>query len=161
MEADEQRRLQAHFGGLSDGDLQRLTAVERLQYRTEVLQMALDELARRRVPVLKPEELWRQSPEDWLAHVGLCYECWARTTEETLGAIRPGSGWRPFGVGLSNVTDPCRTCGSVTATKAFFVLVPVRSFGRYRVLFDDRPYGDPPRGRRLKDDGSSSEQATV
>jgi len=155
MEVDDQQRLQAHFASLADGDLRWITSLERTQYRDEAFQMALDELARRRLPVLLPEEYWRQFPEEWLAHVGFCYQCWTMTTDEPLGAVSPG--WKLFGVGLANETAPCPACGSVTLTKTLFVVVPIARLGRYRVLLDRRLYGDPPKGRRLRDDAAIAE----
>jgi hypothetical protein len=154
MDPESQLKLQAHFANLSDVDLQRTTCVERSQLRPEALQLALEELSRRRVPVLTPAEYWRQSPEEWLAYVGFCHPCWAATTDEMLGPA--SSGWRLVGVGLTSFGDPCKVCGSVTATKAFFVVVPVAQLGRYRVLLDQRRYGDPPKGRRLRDDAKQA-----
>ena len=157
LESDEQRRLEAHFGGLADADLRRITTLERSQYREEAFQMALDELARRRLPLLLPEDYWRQFQEEWLAQVGFCYKCWTTTTDESLGAVFPG--WRLIGVRLVDEADPCPACNSVVLTKSFCIAVPIVSMGRYRVLLDRRLFADPPKGRRLRDDATVAKSA--
>jgi hypothetical protein len=149
VEPDEQRRLEARFRSLEDAELRRITALEREQYRDDAFALATDEMARRRLPVLSPEEYWAQFREEWLAQVGFCFPCWATTTDELLVGAPPRG--RLIGTRLVEGGDPCPVCRSVVATECFCVVVPIVRFGRYRVIFDRGFAPDPPRGRKLRD----------
>jgi hypothetical protein len=148
MELEDQRRLEEHFRSLANADLRRITTLERPQHRDEAFRVAMDELARRRLAVLRPAEYWRQFQQEWLEQVGFCYQCWATTTDENLGAVAPR---RLIGTRLVDEEDPCPICKSVIATKSFCIVVPIVRQAKYRVLFDRKFLPDPPKGRRLKD----------
>ena len=156
MEPEEQRRLEAHFQGLSDGELRRITTLEREQYRDDAFGIAMDELARRHLPVLRPEEYWARFREEWLAQVGFCYQCWATTTDESLGA-RLSQKLIGTRVVAQVGQDPCPFCQSVVATKCFCIVIPIVRQARYRVLFDRSLFANPPKGRRLRESRPTSE----
>jgi hypothetical protein len=156
MEPEEQRRLEAHFQSLSDAELRRITTLDRDQYRGEAFGIAMGELGRRKLPVLQPEEYWARFREEWLAEIGFCYQCWATTTSESLGG---GIAQRLIGTRLVEEGEPCPICHSVLATKCFCIVVPIVRQCQYRVLFDRRLYGDPPKGRRLREGVQASQPA--
>ncbi len=56
MEPEGLMRLESQFRSFADGDLRRITAAERDQFREEALRLAEGELARRGLPLLRPEE---------------------------------------------------------------------------------------------------------
>ena len=150
MEFEEQRRLEEHFRGLAEADLRRLTTLDRSQYRDEAFRMAMEELGRRRLPALLPEEYWSQFPEEWMAQVGFCHTCWTTTTDESPGPV----GFFRIGTRLMGYEDPCSVCQSVVRTKWFcFLVVPLVRLAKYRVL------PDPIKGRRLRDNVEASQRA--
>jgi hypothetical protein len=158
MEPEEQRRLEAHFQGPSDAELRRITTLERDQYRDDASRIAMGELARRNLPVLQPEEYWARFREEWLAEMGFCYQCWATTTSEPLGGgIRQRLIGPLIGTRLKEEGEPCPICHSVLVTKCFCIVVPIVRRGQYRVLFDRRLYGDPPKGPRLREGVQASQ----
>jgi len=154
MDAEGQQRLEEHFRNVPDAELRRITTIERHQYREEAFQLALDELARRGLPLLQPDEYWSAYRDEWLAQVGFCHQCWAMTTDDSVGAILPR---RLVGMRLLEEGTPCLICQSVVATKWFCVVVPVVRQAKYRVLFDRSVFPDPPKGRRLREGADSAE----
>lgn len=141
MDFEERRRIEERFRSLDDGALRHLVALEQNEYRPEAFEIAAGELTRRHLPKLSPEEYWQQSPEEWLAHAGFCYSCWAATTAEGPG----GTITVDFiGTRLLGSEDPCPTCKSAVATKWFCLIVPLIRLESYRLL------PDRSRGRRLR-----------
>src|SRR6266851_9525778 len=104
MDFEERRYLEEHFRSLDDAALRHLAALERSQYRAEALEMPLGELAKRRLPALSPREYWQQFPDDWIARVRFCYECWATTTDQSPGATLTVY---LIGTRLLGKDDPC------------------------------------------------------
>ena len=121
---------------LDDAALRRLVILEPSQYRTEVVSMARDELRRRGLAVLSPEDFWKQFPAEWIDALGFCHRCWSETTDDSLGVLLTykGIGTRLRG-GLAGLGDkPCVECGSVILEKWFYMVVPVVRLGYYRVI---------------------------
>ena len=119
-----------------DAALRRLVILEASQYRPEVVDMARDELRRRGLRVLSPEDFWMQFPAEWIAAMGFCYRCCVETTDDSLGLIMTykGIGTRLRG-GIGGLGDkPCMECGSIIQEKWFYVIVPVVPLGKYRVI---------------------------
>src|SRR5437867_3750167 len=143
MEFEERRHLEEHFRSLDDADLRQLAALERSQYRPEALEIAMGELARRRLHALSPQEWWQQFPDEWIARLGFCYQCWATTMDESPGSILTVY---LIGTRLLGKDDPCPTCKSFVRTKCFCIVLPLIALGRYRVVPGEF------QGRRLKDD---------
>lgn len=85
MIPEAQRKIEKYMQELDDGTLRRLVAVELSQFEPAAVEMARDELRRRRIPILSPEEYWQQFPDEWLAGVGFCYRCWTATTDDPPG----------------------------------------------------------------------------
>lgn len=152
MEPDVLMRLEAHFRRLGDGDLRRITTAERDQFRDEAFGLAAGELARRGLPLLRPEEYWNQYRDEWLAQIGYCYDCWAMTTSEPLAGATIN---RLIGMRLQLEGEPCLICGSVLAANCFCILIPILRYEKYRALVDRRLYGDPPKTRRVREAGNA------
>ena len=149
MTPEERRGFEQQMRGLDDTALRRLVVLEESAYRPEVVDIARDELARRKLPLLSLEEYWRQFPEEWMTALGFCYPCWIHTIDEPPSAIA----FRGLiGTLLLGRDNPCSTCGSVVSTKWFCVVVPIIRMSRYRVIYAKRRLLTPPEyiGRRLK-----------
>jgi hypothetical protein len=131
MTPEEWREHEERMRALDDGALRCLVVLEETAYRPEVVGIARDELARRRIPVLSQEEYWKQYPEEWIAAVGFCYRCWAQTTDESSGLTVTV---HFIGTRLLGNDERCAICSSVVQTKWFCVVVPIVRLGRYRVI---------------------------
>src|SRR5688572_11184505 len=85
MSSNKQRELEERMRALDDHALLRLVAVEAGDYRPEALEIAREELQRRRLVVLSREEYWRQFPAERLGTDGFCATCLSQTTDESPG----------------------------------------------------------------------------
>ena len=145
MTPEEYREFEKRTRALDDAGLRRLTVLESSQYRPEVVTIARDELARRRLSVLSPEDYWKQFPAEWMAALGFCYRCWSETTDESPGLMVT---FDLVGTRLLGRDEGCVECGSVVQSKWFCVIVPIVRLGRYRVIrLERRGYV----GRKVKD----------
>ncbi len=150
MEVEVQRHLEDQFRAMEDGDLLYLTVVQRDRYRPDALELAMQELARRKLPVLLPEAYWQQYPEEWMARVGFCYQCWITTTDESCMATY-------LDVAASDILREkgrCSVCRSVIWTQWFHLFgIPIFPVGRYRIAWDPEPSLDRFKARRVKEGG--------
>ena len=131
MTPDERREHEERMRAMDDAALRCLVVLQGSDYRPEVVSIARDELARRRIPVLSPEDYWKQYPQEWVAAVGFCYRCWTQTTDESPGHTATVNF---IGTRLLGSDEQCPACGSVVQTKWFCVIVPIVPLGRYRVI---------------------------
>jgi hypothetical protein len=145
MTPDKRREHEERMQSMDDAALRCLVVLGESEYVPEVLAIARDELARRRIPVLSVEDYWKQYPDEWLAAVGFCYDCWTQTTDESPGHVVT---LNLIGTRLVGNTEPCAKCGSAVEAKWFCVVLPVIPLGRYRVIHG--PRGEYI-GRRLDD----------
>lgn len=115
-------------------------------YVAVLVELAREEMLRRRLSIPSHFEYARDFPEEWAAAVGLCYRCWEQTTDESPGDMVTINVL--FGTRFLNAGDPCPYCGSLVQTKWFCILFPIVLLGRYRV----RNLGnDQYVGRKLKE----------
>ncbi len=154
MTPEEHLGFEQRTRTLDDAALRRLVILEASQYRPEVVDMARDELRRRGLRVLSPEDFWMQFPAEWIAAMGFCYRCCVETTDDSLGLIMTyrGIGTRLRG-GIGGLGDkPCMECGSIIKEKWFYVIVPVVRLGNYRVIgITRKSMGEELIGRKLKE----------
>lgn len=133
----ERREIQERIQKLDDASLRYMVFMEASKYVPEAIEIACDELARRRIP--------RLTPEEWKEKMGFCHRCWTLTTDETPGhAVL----LRYFGLRLRGSEDPCLMCGSVAQTMWLCVVIPLVPLDRYRVI---RGKKGTFIGRKLKD----------
>jgi len=131
MTPEGRREVEEHIHELDDGSLRRLVALELSQYQPGAAEIARDELSRRRLPVLSPEEYWTQFRDEWLAGVRFCFRCWAETTDESPGLTLTINF---IGTRLLGSDDPCPECGSVVRKMWFCVVLPLIPLDRYRMI---------------------------
>jgi hypothetical protein len=135
MTPDERRGFEQQMQTLDDAGLRRLLILEESQYRPDVVDVARDELVKRKLPVLSPAGYWKQFPVEWMAAVGFCYSCWVETTDESPG---PTVTINLIGTRLLGRGNPCSTCGAIVQAKWLCVVVPVVRLGRYKVIYAKR-----------------------
>ena len=145
--------IQKQMRDLEDSSLRRLVFLKQTDYLPEAVEIARDELARRGMSVLTPEEYWLQYQDEWLETVGFCYRCWAETTDESVGHTMTVNF---IGQRLLGEENPCELCGSVVQTKWFCIVLPLVPIGKYRVI---RIKHGPYIGRKMKPDESETKQS--
>ncbi|HJQ98125.1 MAG TPA: hypothetical protein VJ826_07395 [Candidatus Polarisedimenticolaceae bacterium] len=112
----------------------RILTVRRQEFRSEALEVAREECARRGLGTAKIEGFAAEDAEALRATLGFCPECFDATTGEAVyEAMSPFSLLHPFGVRLNDGGRPCATCGSTVAHRWLWVFVPVRRIASYRV----------------------------
>jgi hypothetical protein len=127
----ERLEFETRMRELHDAELRTLIVLRQSQYRPDVVAIARDEAARRRLIALSPNEYWSQFPSEWMATVGFCYQCWTDTTDEWPGPSLTFSG---FGTRLLGHDEPCSTCGSIIQTECLCIFAPLFPLDRYRVI---------------------------
>ena len=131
MNPEARLEVERHMRELDDAALRRLVVLEASNYQPAALDIARDELKRRHIPFLKPEEYWKQFPEEWLAGVVFCYRCWSETTDESPGHVVT---LNLIGTRLLGCDDQCAVCGSVVQRMWFCIVLPILPLSRYRVI---------------------------
>jgi hypothetical protein len=133
MTLNEQKEIKERMQALDDHALLRLVAVEASDYRPEALEVACDELRRRRLDVLNAEQYWMRFPAERVGTDGFCEDCRAKTTDESPGDTIVVN--FVFGMRLIGHDDRCAACGSVLQTKWLQIVLPIIPLGRYRVIY--------------------------
>jgi len=135
MALEERQALAKQMMVLDDEALVRMLAVEQSDYRDEAIQVAREELKRRRVRELTREE-YLSSPEvQTVRATGFCSTCLAQTTDKSPGNTR--TYLFLIGTRLIGMKDPCPTCDSVIQRKFLCVILPLVPLGRYRIKYLD------------------------
>jgi hypothetical protein len=122
-----------------------MVVLRQSEYVSEVVDLARAELKKRGIAVPTPEAYWRERPQEWLAQIGFCYDCWSQTTDESPGNTTT---FNLIGTSLTGEEGKCSVCASTIRTKHFWLIVPLVPVGRYRVI----RYGPTTYvGRKLKE----------
>ncbi len=131
MLPEERQEHEKRIREKDDADVLAIVVLQPEEYIPEVIQIAKDELSRRRLPILSTRDYWDRYPQEWIANVGFCLPCWQETTSES-----PGNVFTIHFIGTRFIgwSSACTTCGSAIKTKFFCVILPVIPLGRYRVI---------------------------
>ena len=125
-------QIERAMHALEDHDLQKLVALERSAYQPEAVEIARQELRRRRLEALTAEQYWDLYPSERIGPDGFCVACSARTTSESPGGTFT---FNLIGTRLLGSRDRCPACGSIAQRKWFCFLLPVIPLGRYRIIY--------------------------
>jgi|SRR6266567_2779584 len=136
MTPNQQRELEEQMHSLDDHTLLRLVAIEASDYRPEALDIACDELGRRRLDVLSREQYWTRFPAEKVGSDGFCAACRSQTADESPGDTCTVN--FVLGTRLIGHDDQCPACGSVLQTKWLQIILPLIPLGRYRVIYLER-----------------------
>jgi hypothetical protein len=123
-----------------DEALHRLVALEQTDYDPAALTLAKDELRRRGLPILSPDEYWQRYAANGLDSSGFCKTCYDQTTMESPSAFGLFEVLRfiPFlrflRPRLLGEEDRCEKCKSVVKGLWVCLLLPVVCLARYRVI---------------------------
>ena len=113
MPSDICESITAKMRGSDNETLHKIFAFNRADYQPEALVIARNELARRGLSVLSPEEYWQQYAENGIDPSGFCQKCFDQTTAESPSESDRLTTLFLFHYRLWGKTDQCEICRSV------------------------------------------------
>ncbi len=120
---------------MHDQQLVQLVAIRYVDYSPAQIELAVDELDRRGLPVLSSREYFDQNPTE-ITNSRFCLDCLSDTTGESPPSTLSVN--FVFGTRLIGWAAPCPQCGSVVKYLWFWFGLPVMFYGKYRVIYTDR-----------------------
>jgi hypothetical protein len=136
MDTNQKSQVENWMHSLDDHALLRVISIEASNYEPEALQVAREELHRRKVNILSQEQYLAKFPSEKIAKDGFCAKCHDETTDESPGDTRTVN--FILGTRLIGHDDRCPTCGSVLQTKWWQFFLPLIPVGKYRVIYIER-----------------------
>lgn len=133
LNPEEYRDLQKHMRSLGDASLLRIVLLARGEYKSESMEIADEEVRRRKLERITLDEFSKKFPDEYYPHVAaFCPNCLNDTIDEPVGFLLK---LFHIGVSLEGHESECDVCCSIVQAKWIYFIFPIFRIGKYRVKY--------------------------